>query len=300
METDEQEPILAGDGVMRETVYTADAIYRSGWHVWGQMLRDVVRSRDLIWRLFMRQWAGQFRQTWLGYFWAVFPTLVAVAAFVLLRRNVLPKFQTAIPYVAYAMWGMSAWQLFSTSFQSSMNALQEGGNMVARINFPKECLVFASIGKCIFSFILRLGVFATVVAWYYIRRDAERWDIPWTVLVAPFSLLPLLLLAVGLGMIFAVLMTVAGDVGPVVPMALQFGVFVTPGVMFPAIEKWPYILLSILNPVSAIIQGSQELLATGSMTHGDYYGIMSVFSVLVFLVGWRFLRLAMPRIAERF
>lgn len=281
-------------------VYTPDAAFRVGFHVWGEMIRDLVQSRELIWRLFLRQWTGQFRQTWLGYFWAVFPTIVAVAAFVMLRRNVLPKFHTAIPYVAYAMWGMSAWQLFSTTFQASMNALQEGGNMVARINFPKESLVFASIGRCLFSFLLRLGVFAAVVAWYYFRRDAERWDIPGTILLAPAALLPLLFLAVGSGMIFAVLMTVAGDVGPVVPMVLQFGVFVTPGVMFPASDKWPFVLLSVLNPVSAVIEGSQGLLSTGRLAHPDFYGVMAVLSLLVFLIGWRFLRLAMPRIAERF
>lgn len=292
--------IPPGCGGRPLTVYTPDAAFRLGWRVWGRMLNDLVRSRELIWRLFIRQWTGQFRQTWLGYFWAIFPTIMAVAAFALLRRNVLPKFQTAIPYVAYAMWGMSAWQLFAATFQAAMNALQEGGNMVARINFPKECLVFASVGKCIFSFLLRLGVFAAVILWYYLRRDAERWDIPWTVLIAPAALLPLLFLAIGLGMIFAVLMTVAGDVGPVVPMALQFGVFVTPGVMFPASDKWPYVMLNILNPISAVIEGSQGLLATGHLKHPDFYGVMALVALLVFLVGWRFLRLAMPRIMERF
>lgn len=289
-----------GPGGGPVTVYSPELHLREGWRVWGRMFRDVSRSRDLIWRLFMRQWVGQFRQTWLGYFWAVFPTIVAVLAFVMLRRNVLPKFQTAIPYVAYAMWGMSAWQLFSTTFQASMNALQEGGNMVGRLNFPKECLVFASIGKCLFSFLLRLAVFGGVVAWYYLNREASGWDIPWTVLLAPAALLPLVFLAVGLGMVFAVLLVVAGDVAPVVPMALQFGIFVTPGVMFPASDRWPFVLLGVLNPISAIIEGSQGLLSAGALARGDIYGVMSVFSLLVFLTGWRFLRLAMPRIVERF
>jgi lipopolysaccharide transport system permease protein len=281
-------------------VYTPDAVFLVGIRIWRIMFLDLYRSRDLIWRLFMRQWAGQFRQTWLGYFWAIVPTLAAVAAFVLLRRNVLPKFQTAIPYVAYAMWGMSAWQLFTTAFQSSMGAFQEAGNMVSRLNFPKESLVFSSVGKCVFSFLLRLVVFGLVVAWYYVSRESARWDIPWSILAAPFALLPLLFLAVGMGMIFAVLITVAGDVGPVVPMVLQFGVFVTPGVMFPASDKWPFVLLAVLNPVSAIIEGTQGLLATGRMAHPDFYAVASVLSLLVFFVGWRFLRLAMPRITERF
>ena len=95
-------------------------------------------------------------------------------------------------------------------------------------------------------------------------------------------------------------MTVAGDVGTVIPMALQFGVFVTPGVMFPPSTKWPFVLLSVLNPVSAIIEGTQGLLANGRMAHPEFYAVSSVLALLVFLSGWRFLRLALPRIAERF
>jgi len=282
------------------TVYAPDDLASLGWRIWGRMIGDLVRSRDLIWRLFMRQWASQFRQTWLGYFWAVFPTLVAVAAFVLLRRNVLPRFRTPIPYVVYAMWGMTAWQLFSGALQAAMGALAGGGPMVTRMNFPKESLIFASIGRVVFVYLLRLAVFAVMVAWFYFRRETAQWDIPWTVLVAPLALLPLLLLAIGLGMIIAVILTVAGDVGAVIPMALQFGVFVTPGVMFPPSAKWPVVLLSVLNPVSAIIDGTQGLLAHGRMAHPEFYALMAALSILVFLVGWRFLRLAMPRIAERF
>jgi len=282
------------------TIYAPDDMYRVGWRMWGRMLADLARSRDLIWRLFMRQWMSMFRQTWLGYFWAVFPTIVAVSAFVLLRRNVLPKFQTAVPYVVYAMWGMSAWQLFAGAFQASMNALHDGGNMVSRLNFPKESLIFASIGKVLFTFLLRLVVFGGLLVWFYLRRESAQWHIPWTVLLAPVALLPLLFLAVGLGMFVAVIMTVAGDVGTVVPMALQFGVFVTPGVMFPPSGKWPFALLSLLNPVSAIIGGAQGLLTEAGMAQPEFYMAMSGFSLLVFLAGWRFLRLALPRIAERF
>jgi len=294
----------------RTETMTADSvpirIYTPGWEqklgvrIWGVMFSDLWRSRDLIWRLFWKQWVGQYRQTWLGYFWAVAPTIIAVFAFVLLRRHVLPKFQTAIPYVAYAMWGMTAWQFFSSSFQSAMNALQESGHMISRIQFPRESLVFASIGKSLFTLFLRLIAFGVLVIWLYLRRADYQWHIPRTVLLAPISLAPLFFLAVGLGMIMAVLLTLAGDVGNVTPMILQFGVFVTPGVMFPTSPRWPFQLLGLLNPVSGIIEGSQDLLAYGRLTQPNVFGAMSILSLLVFLVGWRFFRLALPRIMERF
>ncbi len=281
-------------------------IYTPGWEqklgvrIWGLMFADLWRSRDLIWRLFWKQWVGQYRQTWLGYFWAVVPTLVAVFAFVLLRRHVLPKFQTPIPYVAYAMWGMTAWQFFSSSFQSAMNALQESGHMISRIQFPRESLVFASIGKNLFTLLLRLFAFGLLVIWLYAHRADVQWDIPRSILLIPLSLAPLFFLAVGMGMVMAVFLTIAGDVGNVTPMILQFGVFVTPGVMFPSSPRWPYQLLGLLNPVSGIIEGSQDLLAYGRMTQPEVYAAMTLFSLLIFLVGWRFFRLALPRILERF
>ena len=37
-----------------EVIYTPDSIRRQGWHVWGTIISEFLNSRELIWRLILR------------------------------------------------------------------------------------------------------------------------------------------------------------------------------------------------------------------------------------------------------
>ena len=49
------------------------------------MFRDLAASRELAWRLFMRDLSARYRQSLLGYVWAFLPPLAATIPFVFLQ-----------------------------------------------------------------------------------------------------------------------------------------------------------------------------------------------------------------------
>lgn len=276
-----------------EVVYVPDRTQKMGARIWGRMFRDLAASRDLIWRLFMRNWAAFYRQSWLGYVWAVVPSVVAVLSFwFLARRKVLPIGATPIPYVAYALWGMSVWRLFAASYTMAAGALKDAGPMISRINFPKDALVFSSIGRAIFDFLVRLVLVVLVFAWFRIVPA-------WTAVFLPVALLPVVLMALGFGMIVAVLSVAGTDIANMINIALNFGMLITP-VLYPPLKTFPYSLLNIFNPISPVIIASHDLLERGSLSMPGPYIMSWLFAVLLFGLGWRFFCLAMPRVAERF
>ena len=279
--------------VAEETLYVPDRIRKLGWRVWNQMFRDLLASRDLIWRLFVRDWTAQYRQSWLGYLWAVAPAVVTVAAFSVVRRHVLPHFDTPVPYVLYGLWGASVWQLFAGCYNAAAQSLSGSGTLVARINFPKDALVFSSLGKGLFEFMVRLALLAGLFACY---RTAPAW----TAVFLPVAILPILLMALGMGLIVSVVTTAGTDLSNAIVMALNFGMLVTPGVLYPAIERWPAMLLNWVNPLSPVLIATHDLLERGCLTAPGAYAAACLFSILLFLVGWRFFCLALPRVAERF
>jgi len=276
-----------------EVVYVPGRVRKLGIRIWPQMLRDVLRSKDLIWRLFLRNWAAHYRQSWLGYVWAVVPSVVAVLSFwYLARRRVLPIGATPIPYVAYALWGLSVWRLFTACYNTAAGALNGAGPMISRINFPKEALIFASIGRALFDFLIRLVMIAVVFVWFRIVPA-------WTAILLPLALLPVVLMALGFGMIISVLSVAGADIANVISITLNFGMLVTP-VIYPPLKSWPLSLLNVFNPVSPVIIASHDLLERGSLSMPGPYVMSWLFAVLLFGVGWRFFCLAMPRVAERF
>jgi hypothetical protein len=67
------------------TRHTPESKIRHPFTLLKDMSRDLKASRELAWRLIIRDISAQYRQTVLGYFWAIFPPLVASLVFVLLR-----------------------------------------------------------------------------------------------------------------------------------------------------------------------------------------------------------------------
>ena len=112
------------------------------------MFAELVESRRLIWLLILRDISVRYRQSILGYVWAVIPQLATVGVFALLHASrVLPIGGTRITYVAYALWGVGAWQLFAGCLSSCMTSLVSSGTLVTKVNFPREALVIAALGQ---------------------------------------------------------------------------------------------------------------------------------------------------------
>lgn len=273
-------------------IYTPDLIQRMGWRIWPQMLQDFVRSRELIWRLIVRDLSVRYRQSFLGYAWAIFPPIVMVAVFTFLSRTrVLPIGKTSFPYVSYALWSIGIWQLFAGSLLACTHSLTTAGSLVTKINFPKEVLLFGAIGQSLFDFLVRLIPVIVVFIWQGVTPT-------WQVIFLPLILLPIILMALGIGLVLAIANILVRDIGNALGLVLAFGIFLAP-VLYPPPLNWPFVLINILNPFSPLLIASQDLIASGRLSMPQELAFSCLLSVFVFLIGWRFFRVSIRRITER-
>ena len=273
-----------------EVMYTPDSIRRRGWHVWRTIINEFLNSRELIWRLILRDIAARYRQSMFGYLWAVLPSIVTVIVFAALTQSqTIPVAETALPYVAYALWSISVWQLFAGCLSVCTNSLVSAGSLVSKVNFPKEALVIAAIGHPLLDFMIRLVLVAFVFIWYGVPFKAQ-------MIFVPFILLPAILLAIGLSFVLSIINLVLRDIGSILGVTLTFGMFLTP-VLYPPPTTWPSSLINILNPLSPVLIASQDVIAYGSLLQPQAFLFSSLFSILVFLVGWRLFRLTIYRVS---
>src|SRR5215208_2336378 len=94
-------------------VYTPDPQLRTPGRLIREMIRDLSASRELAWRLFVRNITTQYRQTAFGYVWAVAPPLITSSLFILLNSaNLLRAGEIGIPYPVYVILGTVAFGLF--------------------------------------------------------------------------------------------------------------------------------------------------------------------------------------------
>src|SRR5262249_22208118 len=140
-----------------------------GWAAVRELTASLYASRELVWRLFLRDITARYRQSALGCFWAVVPSVVTVATFGLLSRsNVISVGPTELPYPVFVILGLTVWQTFADGVSRMPSSLVGAGNLISKINFPKEALVVAAMCEVLFDSLIRWCLVCVLFAWFWI------------------------------------------------------------------------------------------------------------------------------------
>ena len=273
-------------------IYDAAQDERVPIQAWRTMFAEIWRYRELVYRLVVRDTAGRFRQSVLGILWLVFPPIATTLIFTFLRRNqVLKVGETGLPYPVFVLIGSTLWTFFSGSLVKVSGSIATSGSLVSKIYFPREVLALQALG----SEIINLGVRLTVVAVTLIAYKV----VPcWQAAFAPFVLLPLAALALGLGLIAAPINTMVRDTTNLLTFVLTFGMFLAPTI-YPTPDGGLLWLVHTINPASHFLNAARDLLHLGCITNAPEFALSCAVSFVTLAVGWRFFHVCEPLLAER-
>lgn len=258
----------------------------------ASMWRDLTRSWELAYLLMVRDISVQYRQTILGYFWAVFPPVMTSAPFVLLERTeVIEVAPTGLPYPIFVFSGTVFFQLFIDALQAPLRSVEGAKSLLTRIYFPREALVLAGAGTVLFSFLIKAALLGLVLAYYG---------------VAPAASTPVALVAVlgllALGTLIGTLLVPVGmfyrDVSLALPYVAWAWMFATP-VLYPVPSEGTLARVVASNPVTPLLEVARTALLIGMPPDLGPFAAVLAGSGLLLFAGWLVFHIAVPRIAER-
>jgi len=274
------------------TIYRPELSWGGFFGVWRQMIHNVVSSRGLTWRLFVRDFSVRYKQTLLGPAWAVLTPVITVAAFMALSHSgVMSLGTSSIPYPVFAMVGLTTWTLFSGGLIGASRSLVQASSFISKIKFPREALVLSSQGTVIVDFFIRAVLTAIVFVWHGVQPQ-------WTVLLVPVVLVPLVLITLGVGLGLALVNAVVRDIENGVTVVIGLLFFLTP-VMYPSPSEGIVALLAAYNPLAVIIQSVRDLVFVGALSQPIELAVVAIFALALFLVSWRTFFMLESLIAER-
>ncbi|MBN2374029.1 ABC transporter permease [bacterium] len=240
----------------------------------------------------MRDISTKYRQTALGYFWAVFPPLMQSLVFILLDSSqMLAMEETGIPYTAYVIMGTVFFGLFTDAMNAPLKLINASKTMLVKINFPREALILAAIGETLFSFGIKLVLlFITLIVFRVPIKPAGL-----------FAFIPLAGLLI-MGIMIGVLLVPAGALFHDLTYALVLVntalMFSTP-VGFPPPKEGLLSLVIQYNPLTPMIMAARELLIKGTSSYMTGMALIMSLSLVLLFIGWMIFRLALPIVIER-
>ena len=176
-------------------VYTPESQLRTPGLLLRSMWRDLKASRELAWRLFVRDISARYRQSLLGVFWAFLPPIITGLVFIILQSKKIINFgETDILYPVFVLVGTTLWQLFSESLNAPLNSVTRAKSMLAKINFPREALIVSAFYHVLFSLLIKLVILVGIFLFFGVQAT-------WGLLLAPLAIVMIILLGMTIGLL---------------------------------------------------------------------------------------------------
>ena len=243
----------------------------------GNLLSDVsslCRHRDLFFEMTLLRLKVRYRQSLLGWVWAVLPPVLLMITYTFVFSKVVGLQTENLPYALFSFSGLIPWIFFSNSVSTATSGIVTHRYLISRVAFPREIVPLSYVAAAIFE--LCLGVLMLAVAMFY-------FDVRPTLFA--FYAIPVLVIlaicAVAAAFVCASLQARFRDIGMAIPLMLQVLMFTTPVVYSP--QSLPDKIRDVyfFNPLAILIDALRHSIVTGVRPIGSYL----VYSAVVSCVG---------------
>jgi lipopolysaccharide transport system permease protein len=246
------------------------------------MIRRTWRYRDLVVSLTRRQYQLRYRQSFIGFTWAIITPIATLGAASLVFRRVAGLGTGHTPYAVSTLAALVPWTFFATSVGFGVVAVVNAQSMVTRIPFPRVALPLSMIGTALLDLVISLALFVVVA---FLTGAG----IPASAVWLPVLLGVEFMLITGIVLFGSAINVFARDLRMAVPLFLQMWLLITP-VLYP-LSAAPHGLRGwfLVNPMTGVVENARRVLGDG---RGPDLGLLvpaMIGAVLLFVVGtWYF------------
>lgn len=253
---------------------------------------DMFKARFLARQLATRDIKAQYRQSFLGIFWAFVTPLATALVWVILNNSGTIKLSaTGIPYPVYAISGTLLWAIITEAINAPLLATNSAKGIMSKINFPKEALIISGIYKLLFNSAIKIFLLLVFLVFFGVGLKMSLLWFPLVILGALFFGTTIGLLITPLGMLYK-------DIAKIISLGLQFLMYVTP-VVYAIPKEGVLKTIMLINPITPLITTARGVITGMETPHLEYFFGVVLVCIPIFFIGLVFYRISIPIIVER-
>ena len=198
-----------------------------------------------------------------------------------------------VPYPLYLLNGTLLWGFFMTCVLNAKDTLLVTAGYIAQVNFPHEVILIKQIMQAVVNALLGFTINLVIMF-------AFEYPPTWWVLALPVLILPLIMLAAGAGIIFAVIRVVFPDADRVLQQVLPLLMYTAPIIYSGDVANAKIALVIKYNPLTYVIGVPRDIILQGA--HGRpwfAFALCALGSFIFFLIALRIFYVSEEIVIER-
>jgi homopolymeric O-antigen transport system permease protein len=243
-----------------------------------EMLTEQVQYRELLYEMTRRDLLIRYKQTIMGFGWAVFMPLVNTAVFSVIFTRVAP-IETQVPYPLFAYCGLLAWNFSASTLRASVGSLTGNAGLVTKVYFPREIFPFSAMLVSLVDLLVGSTVLVALMLWFHVLPSHY-------IVILPLVIAVHVVFTAAVSLFVAMANLFYRDVKYIFEVVITLWMFAT-SVLYPVRTMHGRLgTLLRLNPMTAIIDGYRDVLFGAGPPDWASLSAAALLSVVVLLVVW--------------
>jgi len=242
-------------------------------------IKTLIRYRDLLYTITAMRLSVRYKQSLLGWLWAVLQPLALMISYTAIFSRVARLPSEGIPYPVFVLAALLPWGFFSSSISGATLGIVNYGNLVMKVYFPREILPLSYIAAALFDFFIACLMLALLMLYY-------RTPVTWNALYALPILGILIVFTAAVSLVVSAVQVRMRDVSMAMPLFLQVLLFATP-VVYP-LESVPVSLrrIYLMNPIAVLIDSFRHVLLHGGPPNGVLLGMATLITIATSILAY--------------
>jgi len=223
----------------------------------AEMIREQFEFRELLVQMTSRDLLLRYKQTAMGFAWALLTPLLNTAIFSVIFMRIA-QVDTPVPYPVFVYCGMLSWNFTASALRFAVTSLTANTNLVTKVYFPREIFPFSAVAVSLVDFLVASTVLIAMLFYYRIAPTPALLLLPLVIAVqAIFTLAMALLLAMA-NLFYR-------DVKYIFEVVLTVWMFAS-AIVYPleSVQGGALGLALRLNPMTTIVDAYRHVILYGS------------------------------------
>lgn len=263
---------------------------------------ELVRGRELLFNLTMRELRGKFKRTALGWAWSMLNPISSIVIYSVVFSTFLggvPDRGNPSGLFNFTLWltcGLLPWNFTNNGIQATLPSLVGNSNLIKKVYFPREYIVASSVLSWLVTFAIEILVLS--LAFVFFGKNVFLW-LP----VAMVFMVLQTVFVLGIALLLAALNVYFRDVQHFVGIGMQVWFYLTPIVYRTSLvhqhltRPWAKRIYS-LNPMIRFVDAYRNCFYDQRVPPAQTFVVCALSAVVVLGIGWLVFSRLEPRFAE--
>lgn len=248
----------------------------NGWQLidW----RELLEYRDLFYFLVWKNVKVLYKQTVLGFSWAIIRPVFSMIVFSLVFGKLAKISSDGAPYPIFAYAALLPWTYFSTAVTASAGSLIGSSHLMTKVYFPRLIIPITPVLSGLVDFAIAFVILVALLFWYGIVPTLGA-------LFLPVLIVIMMLTAVGIGMWLSSLAVQYRDVTHGIQFLVQLMMYAAPVVWPASLIPEKFRLLYGFYPMAGVIEGFRSGIIGTNPMPWDLIAMGSISALILSVSG---------------